>query len=144
MRHSSLSSRTRAVYPSPQQELQPSLTPETDALKWRLLTELALQFARNERSGPTNHMLTIDLKQLNKNVGPAVFYLRSRLDEPVKINGSRVKLTDTSARAAKLLLRKFLRQLRLEGYRVLSVNSGLNRGACSKRRALPSRSEGDR
>ena len=70
-------------------------------------------------------MLTIDLKQLSKNVGPAVFYLRSRLDEPVKIDGSRLKLSHTSARAAKLLLRKFLRQLRLEGYRVLSVNSGL-------------------
>jgi hypothetical protein len=70
-------------------------------------------------------MLTIDLKQLNKNVGPAVFYLRSRLDEPVKVKGSQVSLTHTNARAAKLLLRKFLRQLRLEGYRVLSVNSGL-------------------
>jgi hypothetical protein len=70
-------------------------------------------------------MLTIDLKQLNKNVGPAVRYLRSRLDEPVKVNGSQVSLTHTNARVAKLLLRKFLRQLRLEGYRVLSVNSGL-------------------
>ena len=70
-------------------------------------------------------MLTIDLKQLNKSVGPAVLYLRSRLDEPVKVKGSQVSLTHTNARAAKLLLRKCLRQLRLEGYRVLSVNSGL-------------------
>ena len=70
-------------------------------------------------------MLTIDLRQLNKNVGPAVWYLRSRLDEPVKFNGSRVKLPHTSARAAKLLLRKFLRQLRLEGYTLLTVHSGL-------------------
>jgi hypothetical protein len=70
-------------------------------------------------------MLTIDLKQLNKNVGPAVEYLRSRLDEQVKVKGSQVSLSHTSARAAKLLLRKVLRQLRLEGYRVLSVHSGL-------------------
>ncbi len=70
-------------------------------------------------------MPTIDLKELGKNVGPGVEYLRSRLDEPVKVKGSQVKLTDTNARAAKLLLRKFLRQLRLEGYRVLSVNPGL-------------------
>jgi hypothetical protein len=70
-------------------------------------------------------MPTIDLKELGKNVGPGIEYLRSRLDEQVKVKGSQVSLSHTSARSAKLLLRKFLRQLRLEGYRVLSVNSGL-------------------
>jgi hypothetical protein len=70
-------------------------------------------------------MVTIELKQLNKNAGPAVEYLQSRLDEQVKVKGSQVSLSRTSARAAKLLLHKFLRQLRLEGYRVLSVHSGL-------------------
>src|SRR5207245_6827686 len=43
-------SRTRAPYPSRQQALQPSLTPETDALRWRLLTGLAYNLSRNERS----------------------------------------------------------------------------------------------
>src|SRR6266571_8705865 len=70
-------------------------------------------------------VLTVDLKQLNKNIGPAVEYLRSRLDEPIKVKGSQVKLADTSARATKRLLHKFLRQLRLEGYRILVVHSGL-------------------
>jgi hypothetical protein len=70
-------------------------------------------------------LLTIDLKELGKNVGPAVEFLRSRLDEPVRVKRSQVRLTDTNARTAKLLLRKFLRQFRPEGYRVLSVNSGL-------------------
>jgi hypothetical protein len=70
-------------------------------------------------------MLTVDLKQLNKNVAPAIEYLRSRLEEPLKVKGSQVRLTRTSARAAKLLLRKFLRQHRLEGYRILVIHSGL-------------------
>ena len=70
-------------------------------------------------------MVTIDLRQLNKNAGPAVEYLRSRLDEPVRAERSRVDLTHTSARKAKLLLHKFLHQLRLEGYRIIVVNSGL-------------------
>jgi hypothetical protein len=70
-------------------------------------------------------MLTLDLKQLNKNVGSTVEYLRSRLDEPVKVKGSQVKLTCANARTAKLLLHKFLHQHRLEGYRVLVVHSGL-------------------
>jgi hypothetical protein len=70
-------------------------------------------------------MVTIDLRQLNKNAGPAVEYLRSRLGEQIKVKGSQVSLSHTSPRAAKLLLRKFLRQLRLEGFKVLSVHSGL-------------------
>ena len=70
-------------------------------------------------------MLTIDRTELGKNAGRAVEYLRSRLDEPVKVNRSQVKLTQTGTKTAKLLLYKFLRQLRLEGYRVLSVNPGL-------------------
>jgi len=70
-------------------------------------------------------VITINLKELGKDVGPAVDYLRSRSDDHLQLNGSQVKLPHTSARAAKLLLRKFLRQVHLEGYRVLSVNSGL-------------------
>jgi hypothetical protein len=71
------------------------------------------------------HVLTIDLEGLGKNIGPCMDYLGSRLDEPVKVKKNQVKLGRTSARAAKLLLHKFLRQLRLEGYRVLVVHSGL-------------------
>jgi hypothetical protein len=70
-------------------------------------------------------LITVDLKELGKSVGPAVEYLRSRLDEPVKLNGSQVKLAQTSARRTKLLLHKLLRQLRLEGYRIVVVHSGL-------------------
>jgi hypothetical protein len=70
-------------------------------------------------------MLTVDLKHLGKNVGLAVEFLQSRLDEPLKVKGSQVRLTRTSARAAKLLLHKFLHQRRLEGYRILVVRPGL-------------------
>jgi hypothetical protein len=70
-------------------------------------------------------MLTMDLKELGKNVGPGVEYLRSRLDEPVKAKGSRVTLAYTNARTAKMLLHKFLRQSRLEGYRILVVHPRL-------------------
>jgi len=72
-----------------------------------------------------NEVLTLDLRPLNKNVGPAVEYLRSRLDEPVKVKRSQVKLTRTNARRAKLLLQKCLHKHRLEGYRILVVHSGL-------------------
>ena len=70
-------------------------------------------------------MLTVDLKQLKKNVRPAVEYLQSRLNEPTKVKGSQVRLTRTNARAAKLLLHKLLHQLQLEEYRIVIVNSGL-------------------
>lgn len=70
-------------------------------------------------------MLTLDLKEIRENVRPAVEYLRSRLGEEYKVRGSKIVLAHTSARSAKLLLRKFLHQNQLEGYRVVSVNSGL-------------------
>jgi hypothetical protein len=70
-------------------------------------------------------MITINLKALGKDVGPAVEYLRSRSDDHVQVKGSQVKLPHTSARVAKLLLHKFLRQLRLEEYRIVVVHSGL-------------------
>jgi len=70
-------------------------------------------------------MLTIDLKQLKNYVRPAVSYLRSRLDEPIRVRGSQVRLARTNARTAKLLLQKYLHQLRLEGYRILVIHSGL-------------------
>jgi len=76
-------------------------------------------------SSKVNEVLTVDLKPLNKHMGPAVEYLGSRLDEPVKVKRNQVKLTGTSARTAKLLLHKFLHQHRLEGYRILVVHSGL-------------------
>lgn len=70
-------------------------------------------------------MLTIDLKELGKNVGPVLEYLQSRLDDQLKVRGSKIDLTHTNGRSAKLLLRKFLRQHQLEGYRVVSVNPRL-------------------
>ena len=70
-------------------------------------------------------MLRVDLKQLKKNVRPAVEYLRSRLDEPIDVKGSQVRLSRISARTAKLLLRRLLHQLQLEEYRVVILHSGL-------------------
>jgi hypothetical protein len=70
-------------------------------------------------------LLRIDLKELGKSIRPAIQYLESRLDEEVKSKRSQVTLTHTTARVAKLLLQKFLRQTRLEGYRILVVRSGL-------------------
>src|SRR5690242_6960858 len=70
-------------------------------------------------------MLTINLRDLGKNIGPAVQYLESRLDEEVKAKHSQVTLTHTTTRVAKVLLQKFLRQTRLEGHRILVVRPGL-------------------
>jgi len=70
-------------------------------------------------------MLTLDLRQLKNNVRPAVDYLQSRLDEPIRVKGTQMRLERTNARTAKLLLQKFLHQVRLEGYRILVVHSGL-------------------
>jgi len=70
-------------------------------------------------------MLTLDLKELKKNVRPAVEYLRSRIREPIDVKRSKVRLSRTNARTAKLLLQKFLHHVRLEGYRILVVHSGL-------------------
>ncbi len=70
-------------------------------------------------------MLTVDLKRLGKHAGPAVRYLNSQLEEPLRVRGSQVQLTSTRARTAKLLLRKFLRQRGLENCRVVMVHPGL-------------------
>jgi hypothetical protein len=67
-------------------------------------------------------LLTVNLKELGKNSAAAVEYLRSRLQEAIKVKGSRAKLTMTDARVAKELLQKFLHHSRIEGYRVLVIN----------------------
>jgi len=70
-------------------------------------------------------MLTVDLKQIKRNVRPAIDYLRSRIDEPIEVKGTRVRLTRTNARSAKLVLHTLLHQLQLEEYRIVIINSGL-------------------
>ncbi len=70
-------------------------------------------------------MLTLNLKRLGKQVGPAVRFLDAQLDEPLKAKGDQVQLRLTKARTAKLMLRKFLRQRGLENYRVVVVHPGL-------------------
>ncbi len=52
-------------------------------------------------------MLTVELKSLGKQVGPAVRYLKSQLSDSLSVHGTQVKLTSTKARTAKLLLHKF-------------------------------------
>jgi hypothetical protein len=69
-------------------------------------------------------MLTIDLKGPGRQAGPAVRFLNSQLDEPLRLDGSQVQLTSTRDKTAKLLLHKFLRQSRLENYIVI-VHPGL-------------------
>ena len=70
-------------------------------------------------------MLTISLKELGKHAGPAIQYLGSRLEQQANVQRNRVTLTNTNARTAKLLLQKFLRQTRLEDYRIVVVRPGL-------------------
>ncbi len=70
-------------------------------------------------------LLTIDLQALDKNVEPAIGYLSSRLDEPLRAKQDRLRLRSVSARTAKLLLHKFLRYANIKGYRVVVVHPGL-------------------
>ncbi len=70
-------------------------------------------------------MLTVNLKRLGKQVGPAIRYLDAQLGESLKVQGSQVQLRLTKARTAKLMLRKFLRQRGLENYRVVVAHPGL-------------------
>ncbi len=70
-------------------------------------------------------MLALDLKDLEGNVGSAVEFLRSRLGDEVKVRGSRVQLRLLHAKDAKLILHKYLRHAKLDGYRVVVVGPGL-------------------
>ncbi len=70
-------------------------------------------------------MLTLDLKDLEGNVGSAVEFLKSRLDDEIKVRGSSVHLRVLHARDAKLILHKYLRHAKLDGYRVVVVGPGL-------------------
>ena len=69
-------------------------------------------------------MLTLDLKDLEGNVGSAVEFLKSRLDDEVKVRGSRIQLRLLHARDAKLILHKYLRHAKLDGYRVVVSGPG--------------------
>jgi hypothetical protein len=69
-------------------------------------------------------LLTVDLKDLEGNVGSAVEFLKSRLCT-IKVRGSRVQLRIEHTRDAKQILHKYLRHARLDGYRVIVVSPGL-------------------
>jgi hypothetical protein len=70
-------------------------------------------------------LLTLDLKDLEGNVGSAVEFLKSRLDDEVKVRGSSIQLRVLHARDAKLILHKYLRHAKLYGYRVVVAGPGL-------------------
>ena len=70
-------------------------------------------------------MLRIDLKRFGKNRELALEYLRSRLDEPLKIKGDQVNLANTKSGEAKTLLHKFLHHAQLDQYHVAVINSEL-------------------
>jgi len=70
-------------------------------------------------------LLTLDLKDLEVNVGSAVEFLKARLDDEVKVRGSRIQLRLLHARDAKLILHKYLRRAKLDGYRVVVSGPGL-------------------
>jgi hypothetical protein len=70
-------------------------------------------------------LLTLDLKDLEGNVGSAVEFLKSRLDDEVKVRGSSIQIRVLHARDAKLILHKYLRHAKLDGYRVVVVGPGL-------------------
>ena len=79
-------------------------------------------------------MLTLDLKDLEGNVGSAVEFLKSRLDDEVKVRGSRIQLRLLHARDAKLILHKYLRHARLGGYRVVVSGPGLVKVEAQKKK----------
>jgi hypothetical protein len=81
----------------------------------------------------------LDLKDLRGNVGSAVEFLKSRVDEEIKVRGSTVQLRTLHARDAKLLLHKYLRHARLDGYRVVVLGPGLVKVEAQKMKKLSKR-----
>ena len=79
-------------------------------------------------------MLTLDLKDLEGNVGSAVEFLKSRLDDEVKVRGSRIQLRLLHARDEKLILHKYLRHAKLDGYRVVVAGPGLVKVEAQKKK----------
>ena len=70
-------------------------------------------------------MLIVDIKNLRKEMNPAIEFLISRLGSNSRVRGGQIRFQNARARDAKLELHKFLRQRRLKGYRVIVVHPGL-------------------
>ena len=70
-------------------------------------------------------MLTIELKGLNKQADDAAQYLKTKAGPKARTKGTTVLLEDLNSRQAKLLLHKYLHHMKLDGYRVVVVHSGL-------------------
>jgi hypothetical protein len=70
-------------------------------------------------------LLTVELKGLNKQAGDAAEYLKTKAGTRARTKGTTVLLEDLNARQAKLLLHKYLHHMKLDGYRVVVVHSGL-------------------
>ncbi len=63
--------------------------------------------------------MTVELKELRRELDPAAHYVRTKVKGKVAVKGSQL-LVDAKARDVKLLLHKFLHKRRLEGYRVVA------------------------
>ena len=70
-------------------------------------------------------MLTVELRGLTKQAGDAAEYLKAKAGTRARTKGTAVLLEDLNARQAKLLLHKYLHHMKLDGYRVVVVHSGL-------------------
>ncbi len=65
-------------------------------------------------------MATVELRGLSEEAGPAIEFLRTRVEGEIEVHGSRIEIEDEKARDVKMLLHKFLHQRGLNDYRVLS------------------------
>ena len=65
-------------------------------------------------------MVTLELKMLPGEASATWKFLQSKLKSQVQIRGEELVVDDEKADEVKLLLKKFLHQEGLEGYRVLS------------------------
>ncbi len=70
-------------------------------------------------------MLTVELKGLHRQAGDAAEYLKAKAGTKARTKGTTVLLEDLNAKQVKLLLHKYLHHMKLDGYRVVVVHSGL-------------------
>jgi len=70
-------------------------------------------------------LVTVELRMLPGEAGPATKFLQSRVQGQIKVDGNRIEIEDEKGLDVKLLLRKFLHHEGLTGYRVLSQSGTL-------------------
>lgn len=89
-------------------------------------------------------MLTIELKMLPGEANAATKFLQSKLQADIRVRGKEIEIDNEKADEVKLLLKKFLHQEGLTGYRVLSESGVLRIVLDERQQPYPDAVEDDK